>query len=76
MTATSMAGSTLSGEGEPDTHHAMPAPSAAPAPGVAPAPVASETVGKADNTARWLAGGALTLAAVGVAAAVAGRRRT
>jgi uncharacterized protein YcnI len=30
----------------------------------------------ADNTARWLAGGALTLAAVGLAAALIARRRT
>ncbi|GFG53747.1 nuclear export factor GLE1 [Mycolicibacterium agri] len=30
----------------------------------------------ADNTARWLAGGAITLAAVGVAAALIARRRT
>jgi hypothetical protein len=30
----------------------------------------------ADNTARWLAGGALTLAAVAVTAALVARRRT
>jgi hypothetical protein len=30
----------------------------------------------ADNAARWLAGGAITLAAVGVAAALIARRRT
>ena len=30
----------------------------------------------ADNTARWLAGGAILLAAVGIAAAFVGRRRT
>jgi uncharacterized protein YcnI len=34
------------------------------------------TAAKADNTARWLAGGALVLAAVGLAAAVMSRRRT
>jgi uncharacterized protein YcnI len=45
-----------------------------------PAPEVSLAVASsaptADNTARWLAGGALTLAAVAVAAAVIGRRRT
>jgi uncharacterized protein YcnI len=56
--------------------HAMagsPAPEATAAPTgqpVAQAPVAS------DDTARWLAGGALLVAAVGVVLAVAGRRRT
>jgi uncharacterized protein YcnI len=37
---------------------------------------AAPTAAKADNAARWLAGGALVLAAVGVAAAVISRRRT
>jgi hypothetical protein len=40
-----------------------------------PEPAASPTAAP-DNTARWLAGGALILAAVGVVAAVAGRRRS
>jgi hypothetical protein len=31
---------------------------------------------RADNTARWLAGGAIILAAVGVGAALVARRRT
>jgi len=30
----------------------------------------------ADNAARWLAGGAITLAAVGIAAALIARRRS
>ena len=34
------------------------------------------TAPTADNAARWLAGGALTLAAVAVAAALIARRRT
>ena len=37
---------------------------------------AARTAPTADNTARWLAGGALTLAAVAVAAALIARRRT
>jgi uncharacterized protein YcnI len=49
---------------------APPAPTATAAEPTAPAPVAAP-----DNTARWLAGGALILAAVGVVAALLGRRR-
>ena len=67
---------TLSGPAAPDdmpnTPTAQP-PAAAAAPAqqpVAQAPVA------ADDTARWLGGGALVLAAVGVAVALIGRRRT
>lgn len=43
-----------------------------------PAPTAQavESTPAADNTARWLAGGALLVAAVAVAAALIGRRRT
>lgn len=47
----------------PDQH--QPPPAAAPTATAAP-----------DNTARWLAGGALVLAAVGAVAAFTGRRRT
>lgn len=46
-------------------------PAAAAEPVAAPAPADSS-----DGTARWLAGAALVLAAVGVAAAFVGRRRT
>ncbi|TPG29704.1 YcnI family protein [Mycolicibacterium hodleri] len=56
---------------ESDEHQPAPTASAAKpadaAPAAAPAP---------DNAARWLAGGALVLAAVGVVAALTGRRRT
>ncbi|MHA3018763.1 YcnI family copper-binding membrane protein [Mycobacterium sp. BMJ-28] len=68
----------LPGGGEPE--HPAPelsltgAPEAAPAPTAAPA-VAAPPVGHADNSARWLAGGALALAAVAVAVALVGRRR-
>lgn len=62
----------LSLTGAPETAHA-PAPSATVGPAAA-APVA-EPGSRADNAARWLAGGALALAAVGVAAALVGRRR-
>ena len=55
--------------GQPGTedHHDAPAPSPAPA---APAPTTS------DNTARWLAGGALVVAALGVALTALARRRS
>jgi uncharacterized protein YcnI len=52
----------------PDQH--QPPPAAAP---TAAAPTATAAP---DNTARWLAGGALVLAAVGAVAAFTGRRRT
>ena len=60
--------------GAPEQH--QPAPAGAPTatsaePAAAPAPAAAP-----DNTARWLAGGALVLAAVGAVAAFTGRRRT
>jgi hypothetical protein len=51
-------------------HQLPPAPTATAAEPTAPAPVAAP-----DNTARWLAGGALIVAAVGVVAALLGRRR-
>jgi uncharacterized protein YcnI len=54
--------------GAPDQH--QPPPAAAP---TAAAPTATAAP---DNTARWLAGGALVLAAVGAVAAFTGRRRT
>jgi hypothetical protein len=50
-----------------------PAPEATAAP--TGQPVAQAPAGS-DDTARWLAGGALLVAAVGVVLAVAGRRRT
>jgi uncharacterized protein YcnI len=68
----------LSGRAAPDDDHMANTPTAQPpAAAAAPAqqPVAQTPVA-ADDTARWLAGGALVLAAVGVAIAVVGRRRT
>jgi uncharacterized protein YcnI len=65
---------TLTGAGggeEADHHQPAQAQSAAEAPQPSAAPAAAS-----DDTARWLAGGALILAAVGVVAALAGRRRT
>ncbi|CDO07866.1 DUF1775 domain-containing protein [Mycolicibacterium cosmeticum] len=61
----------LSLTGAPEAAHA-PAP--APQATTAAAP-AAEPAGRADNGARWLAGGALALAAVAVAVALIGRRR-
>jgi uncharacterized protein YcnI len=61
--------------GTPAPQHQMPPPQApaAAAPTGQPAAEAPKT---ADDTARWLAGGALIVAAVGVVVAVVGRRRT
>ena len=39
-------------------------------------PAAEPASARPDDTARWLAGGALVLAAVGVVVALTGRRRT
>jgi uncharacterized protein YcnI len=59
-------------DGAAGAHQPPPAPTATAtaAEPTAPAPAAAP-----DNTARWLAGGALILAAVGVVAALLGRRR-
>lgn len=54
------------------TEHGTEAP---PAPGTTPA-AAAQPAGTADNSARWLAGGALILAAVAVVAALLNRRRS
>jgi uncharacterized protein YcnI len=66
----------LAGGGEPE----HPAPelrlTGAPSTGMADHEMAAQAAPTADNTARWLAGGALTVAAVGVAAALIARRRT
>jgi uncharacterized protein YcnI len=51
-----------------------PAPMATAA--AEPATAASSEVATSDNTARWLAGGALVLAAAGLVAGVVGRRRS
>ncbi len=60
-------------DGDGDQHQpSQPVASAAPEPSVAAAAPAAAS----DDTARWLAGGALVLAAVGVVAALAGRRRS
>ncbi len=66
----------LPGGGEPE--HPAPVVSLT---GAAPSETAdremtAQAAAGADNTARWLAGGAVTLAAVGVGAAAIGRRRT
>jgi uncharacterized protein YcnI len=53
-----------------------PAHPTAPAVSASPVAAAEPTHSSSDDTARWLAGGALVLAAVGVVAALAGRRRT
>jgi uncharacterized protein YcnI len=69
---------TLSGPATPDDDHMASTPTAQPPAAAAPPaqqPVAQAPVA-ADDTARWLAGGALVLAAVGVAIAIVGRRRT
>jgi hypothetical protein len=60
--------------GTPAPEHQMPPPQA-PAAAPTAQPVA-EAPKAADDTARWLAGGALIVAAVGVVVAVVGRRRT
>jgi uncharacterized protein YcnI len=68
----------LSGPAAPDDDHMANTPTAQPPAAAAPPtqqPVAQAPIA-ADDTARWLAGGALVLAAVGVAIAVVGRRRT
>jgi len=62
--------------GTPEPEHEM-APSAAPTVAAAPAEQPAAQAPKAgDDTARWLAGGALVVAAAAVALAVIGRRRT
>jgi uncharacterized protein YcnI len=66
----------LPGGGEPE--HPAPAFSltGTPATGMDDHEMTAQAAPTADNAARWLAGGAFTLAAVGVAAALVGRRRT
>jgi uncharacterized protein YcnI len=61
--------------GTPAPEHPMPPPQAPAAAAASGQPVA-EAPNTADDTARWLAGGALIVAAVGVVVAVLGRRRT
>jgi uncharacterized protein YcnI len=58
-------------EGHGD-HEQPPAPMAT----AAAEPAAESASARPDDTARWLAGGALVLAAVGVVVALTGRRRT
>ncbi|BDX29733.1 hypothetical protein TUM20985_02800 [Mycobacterium antarcticum] len=58
------------GGAESEPHEPSPAAAATEPVTAAPAPA------RPDDTARWLAGGALVLAAVAVVAAIAGRRRT
>jgi uncharacterized protein YcnI len=63
----------LSGTAAPE--HAMAGP---PAPEATAAPTGQPVTqaGASDDTARWLAGGALIVAALGVVLAIVGRRRT
>ncbi|MDT5290972.1 MAG: hypothetical protein QOG79_4452 [Mycobacterium sp.] len=63
----------LSGAPAPE-HQMTPSPVAVAAP--TGQPVTDAAPKTADDTARWLAGGALIVAAVGVVVAVVGRRRT
>jgi uncharacterized protein YcnI len=63
----------LSGAPAPE-HQMTPSPVAAAAP--TGQPVTGAAPKTADDTARWLAGGALIVAGVGVVVAVVGRRRT
>jgi uncharacterized protein YcnI len=64
----------MSGTPAPDEHgSAPPAPAAQSVPTAAPV---TEPAAAADDTARWLAGGALILAAVSVVVALLGRRRS
>jgi uncharacterized protein YcnI len=66
----------LPGGGEPE--HPAPTLSltGAPPAGMDDHETTAQAAPTADNAARWLAGGAITLAAVGVAAALIARRRT
>jgi len=66
----------LPGGGEPE--HPAPALSltGAPPTGMDDHEMTAQAAPTADNAARWLAGGAITLAAVGIAAAVIARRRS
>jgi uncharacterized protein YcnI len=66
----------LPGGGEPE--HPAPALSltGAPPSGMDDHEMTAQAAPTADNAARWLAGGAITLAVVGVAAALIARRRT
>ncbi len=62
--------------GKPAPEHHMPPPSTATEQAATePTPVA-QPAASGDDTARWLAGGALILAAVSVVVALLGRRRT
>ncbi|HYO03666.1 MAG TPA: YcnI family protein [Mycobacterium sp.] len=67
----------LTGATGPSSDEHQPPPAASPtASSAEPAAAAPAVAAAPDNTARWLAGGALVLAAVGAVAAFAGRRRT
>jgi uncharacterized protein YcnI len=59
----------------PEAGHAEHGTEAPPAPSSAPAAIA-QPAGTVDNSARWLAGGALIVAAVAVVAALLNRRRS
>jgi uncharacterized protein YcnI len=62
--------------GAPAEGHGDHEEAAAPMATAAPEPAAEPASARPDDTARWLAGGALVLAAVGVVVALTGRRRT
>jgi hypothetical protein len=56
--------------------HSMAGPPAPEATATSPGQPVAQAPAASDDTARWLAGGALIVAAVGVVLAVVGRRRT
>jgi uncharacterized protein YcnI len=66
----------LPGGGEPEHPAPMLSLTGAPSTGMADHETTAQAAPTADNAARWLAGGAITLAAVGVAAELIARRRT
>ena len=66
----------LPGGSEPDHPAPVLSLTGAPRTGMDDHEMTAQTAPTADNAARWLAGGAITLAAVGVAAVLIARRRT
>ena len=66
----------LPGGGEPEYPAPVVSLTGAASSGMDDHEMTAQAAPTADNAARWLAGGAITLAAVGVAAALIARRRT
>ena len=72
-----LTGAPVAGDGDGDGPPASPAaPAVEATPATPPTTTAEPARSSSDDTARWLAGGALVLAAIGVVAALAGRKRT